>query len=125
LSAEGQIKFLRSTLGEETRTAVARIVLDNASGRWRPGMFVNGDITVDEFEIDILVERSAIITHDGTDVVFIQEDGRFVAQPVITDRSNDTHVEIVSGLIAGQIYVSQGAFTIKAELGKSELSDDD
>jgi len=124
LSAEGQIKFLRSTLGEETRTAVARLVLDNTSGRWRPGMFVNGDITVDEIEINILVERSAIITHDGIDVVFIQEDDRFVAQPVVTDRVNDTHVEIVSGLTAGQIYVSHGAFTLKAELAKSELSDD-
>lgn len=124
LTAEGQIKFVRSTLGEETRTAVARIVLDNQGMRWRPGMFVTGEITVAEIEVDILVERSAITNQNGSELVFVLKEDRFVAQPVVLGLENDTHVEIVSGLTKGQTYVSTGAFTLKAELAKSELSDD-
>ncbi len=36
-------------------------------------------------------------------------------------RQDDRHVEIVSGLEAGQTYVAQNAFALKAELGRSGL----
>lgn len=124
LSAEGRIKFVRSIVGEETRTAVARIVLENHEGSWRPGMFVNGVVTVDEASVEILVEHSAVIESDGRDVVFVKTDHGFSPQVIETGRRNHTFVEVVRGLTADQEYVSIGAFSLKAELAKGELSDE-
>ena len=124
LSADGKIKFVRSIIGEETRTAVARIVLNNHDGSWRPGMFVNGVVTVDEASVEVLVEHSAVIESDGSAVIFVKNDHGFSPQIVETGRRNHTYIEILHGLAAEQEYVSIGAFSLKAELAKSELSDD-
>lgn len=124
LHASGTIRFVRSTLGEETRTAVARIVLENEDRRWRPGMFVTGEVVVEQSEVDVLVQWSAVIADDEHDVVFVRDGNEFEVREVLLGRSNETHVEILSGLSAGDIYLSKGAFTLKAELGKTALSDD-
>ena len=124
LHASGTIRFVRSTLGEETRTAVARIVLENENRRWRPGMFVNGEVVVEQSEVDVLVEWSAVIADDEHDVVFVRDGNEFAAREVVLGRSNDTHVEVLSGLSTGDMYLSKGAFTLKAEMGKTALSDD-
>lgn len=124
LNADGKIKFVRSIIGEETRTAVARIELANREGSWRPGMFVKGMVTIEEVSVDILVELSAVIEQDGSSVIFVKDDHGFSPQVVQLGRRNHTNVEILSGLEQGQEYVSVGAFSLKAELAKSELSDD-
>ena len=124
LHASGTIRFVRSTLGEETRTAVARIVLENENRRWRPGMFVNGEVVVEQSEVDVLVEWSAVIADDEHDVVFVRDGNEFAAREVLLGRSNATHVEVLSGLSTGDMYLSKGAFTLKAEMGKTALSDD-
>ncbi len=38
--AEGTISYVGALLGEQTRTARARVTLTNPSGAWRPGLFV-------------------------------------------------------------------------------------
>ncbi|MCB0334463.1 MAG: efflux RND transporter periplasmic adaptor subunit, partial [Bdellovibrionales bacterium] len=40
LSQTARIDYIRPTLSEITRTALVRIVLDNSSKKWLPGMFV-------------------------------------------------------------------------------------
>jgi cobalt-zinc-cadmium efflux system membrane fusion protein len=124
LKTSGVIRFVRPTLGEQTRTATARLILDNSSGRWRPGMFVNGTITVDESPVGVLIESSAIIERDGADWVFVVDDGAYEPRRISRGRDNGSSVEILEGLRAGEAYVSRGAFALKAELGKSELSSD-
>ena len=43
-------------------------------------------------------------------------------QPVKIGRVNQFSAEILSGLQAGQKYVSKGGFTLKAELEKGSMS---
>ena len=125
IETSGIIRFVRPTLGEETRTAKARLILENASGRWRPGMFVNGTITVEESLVDVLIEASAVIEREGEDWVFVVAGEKYEPRRVSRGRTNGSWVEILSGLSKGETYVSRGAFALKAELGKSELSDHD
>jgi cobalt-zinc-cadmium efflux system membrane fusion protein len=61
---------------------------------------------------------------DGQTVVFIDEHEDFLAQPVEIGRSNETWAEVLSGLLPGQEYVSQGGFVLKAELLKSAFGDE-
>jgi cobalt-zinc-cadmium efflux system membrane fusion protein len=61
---------------------------------------------------------------EGRDVVFVQAEEGFVPRPVTVGRTDQAHLEIVSGLAPGEHYVSQGGFTLKAELGKESFGGD-
>ena len=56
--------------------------------------------------------------------MFITANDVYEAQPVELGRRDATHVEIVSGLAAGQRYVAAGSFVLKADAGKSGASHD-
>ena len=115
---EGSISYVGPVVGEETRTAIARVVLPNPRGELRPGLFVTGRVIADRIDVAVLVPKTALQTIEGKTCVFVATDEGFRPQPVTTGRSDDSHVEITSGLTPGQMYVSKGAFTLKAQLSK-------
>jgi cobalt-zinc-cadmium efflux system membrane fusion protein len=119
----GRIGYIGPLVGEQTRTATARVVLPNRGGQLRPGLFVTGRVTLSTVPVPILVPRSALQTIDDKTVVFVKDGDDFEPRPVIVGRSNGTHVEITSGLEPGQKYVSAGAFTLKAQLAKGSFGD--
>ena len=118
----GSIVYVRPIVGEETRTALARVVLDNAHGRWKPGMFVNGLISVDATEVPVVVPKAALQEVEGQTVVFVQTAEGFVPRAVSVGAENSGQVAIASGLAAGDRYVASGGFALKSELQKSEMS---
>lgn len=118
----GVISYLSPIVDKHTRTATARVVLANHDGNLRPGLFVNGTIVANEEPVPILVPKSSLQKFEGADVIFISSPEGFKPTPVKIGRSNRLSAEILSGLTPGQRYVSQGAFTLKAELQKSSLS---
>ncbi|MGR3177735.1 MAG: efflux RND transporter periplasmic adaptor subunit, partial [Candidatus Anammoxibacter sp.] len=71
----------------------------------------------------ILIPKSAIETMEGESVIFIETEDGFKSQSVVVGRTNETHVEIISGLRQGQRYVYKNGFTLKAELMKSEFGE--
>lgn len=122
-TAVGQISYISPVVSEETRTATARVILENKKHNhiWRPGLFVNGRVITGEEEIPLLVPQSAVTTFEERDVVFIKHEEGFEPQPVNIGRSNSEKIEITAGLKAGQIYVAKGAFTLKSELQKKSF----
>lgn len=117
----GTISYVRPIVGEETRTAIARAVIQNPDGVLRPGQFVTGLIAVDEAEVEVVVPETAVIDVEGVPSIFVQTEEGFVPRPVeVGDRTAD-RVAITSGLEPGDRYVAEGAFALKAELGKSEM----
>ena len=118
----GTITYVRPIVGEETRTAIARVIAENPDGLLRPGQFVTGLIAVDEAEVDVVVPETAVIDVEGRPSVFVQTDEGFEARPVEVSSRTADQVAITSGLTAGDRYVAEGAFALKAELGKSEMS---
>lgn len=67
-----------------------------------------------------VVPLDAVQTIEGTPSVFVQEDGGFRARPVVTGRTSDGRIEIVSGLSGTERIAGVGAFLLKAELAKGE-----
>lgn len=116
---QGEISYVAPMVDEKTRTGLARVVLPNPDGRWRPGLFVTARVTVEELDVPLLIPKTALQTVDEKTCVFIQTEKGFEPRPVKLGRANDTDVEVTSGLAAGQRYVTQGAFTLKAELSKA------
>ncbi|VAX16782.1 Cobalt/zinc/cadmium efflux RND transporter, membrane fusion protein, CzcB family [hydrothermal vent metagenome] len=117
----GVISYIRPIVGEQTRTALARAVLSNEKGELRPGLFVTGKVNVKSLSVPILVPKTALQTYEGKTIVFIKTDEGFKPSEVTIGRSSDTSVELTSGLLENQEYVTKGAFTLKAELSKGEF----
>lgn len=122
-NAEGVISYMGAIVGEKTRTALARVVLSNKDGNLRPGLFVSGKIEVEGITVPIIAPKTALQTFENRSVVFVETKEGFEPKAVTTGRANDTSIESVSGLSAGQRYVSKGAFTIKAHLSKGAFGD--
>lgn len=118
--AEGQVSYVGALLGEQTRTATARVSLPNPDGAWRPGLFVNVGVTASEDRVPVTVLTRAIQRVEGNDTsVFIPVEGGFTALPIRVGRSDGERTEVLEGLPPGQAYVGEGSFMLKAEQGKS------
>jgi cobalt-zinc-cadmium efflux system membrane fusion protein len=122
-SVTGKIAWIGPLVGEATRTAKARVILPNPEGTLRPGLFVTARVAVANTAAGIVIPKSALQTFEGRSVVFVQDEDGFEPKPVEIGRQNAVQVEILSGLAAGQTYVSKGAFTLKAQLSKGAFGD--
>lgn len=120
--ATSEISYVAPVVHEETRTATARLVLPNAQGIWRPGLFVTARVEVAREEVPLAVPESALERLHEHTVVFLEVEGGFAPQAVTLGRRGDRGVEILSGLAPGARYVARGAFTLKAELQRGELA---
>ena len=124
VEAQGSIAFVTSFVSEETRTASARVILENEPMRLRPGMFVTARIAVGEEPAEVRVPATALQTHEGQNVVFVRsEEGQLLPRPVSLGRRNGRYVEVVAGLAPGEVVVTDGAFIVKSQLAKSGLDD--
>jgi cobalt-zinc-cadmium efflux system membrane fusion protein len=118
--AVGRVVFLDPLATETNRTIHARVVIPNADGRYRPGLFVTGRISVEDIRVPVLVPNEALLLVDGNMCLFIGGEDGFRLQRVTTGRTDGAFTEILQGLKPGQMFVSRGAFTLKSELEKPE-----
>lgn len=122
-SVEGKIAWVGPQVDEGTRTAKARIELPNPDGSLRPGLFVTAKVAVGTSSAGLVVPKSALQTFEGKTVIFVRTDEGFEPKPVDLGRQNETMVEILSGLVSGQTYATDGSFTLKAQLSKGAFGD--
>jgi membrane fusion protein, heavy metal efflux system len=118
VEAPGRIDFVGRLVGEETRTATARLSLPNPAGLWRPGLFATVKLVREETTIPLAVAVEGIQTFRDWQVVFIKYGDWFEARPLELGRSDGKWVEVLSGLKAGDQYAVANSFAIKAEIGK-------
>lgn len=117
--AQGKVSYVGALLGEQTRTARARVTLKNPAMAWRPGLFVTVAVNAGEVSAPVTVAADAIQTVGDEPVVFVAVPDGFIPQPVKVGRSDGKRTEIVAGLQAGTRYAATNAFLLKAELGKA------
>jgi len=116
--ATGRINFIGGLVGEETRTATARLTLSNGDGRWRPGLFVKVRLVREVVTIPLAVSADAIQTFRDWQVVFVKYGDWFEARPLELGRSDGQYVEVLTGLKPGDQYAATNSFAVKAEIGK-------
>lgn len=102
-----------------SQTVIARAVVDNGDGTWRPGMAVRGDIVTARTAAVLTVQKTAVQRIEGKPVVFVKKDGKFEQREVTLGRADNENVEVLSGIAQGEIYVSAGSFVLKAHAGKA------
>jgi len=121
--AEGTISYIGPLIGEKTRTALARSVLPNPDGNWRPGLFITARITANAIEAPLVVFKTALQEIDDTTHIFIEEEHGFSPMPITIGRTDGIYAEVTWGISPGDRYVSKGAFTLKAHLSKGAFGD--
>ncbi len=102
-----------------SQTLLARATIENLDSHWLPGMSVRGDVVINSSDVPLAVKTTALQQMEGQTVIFVKEQESFKMRPVKTGASDKTWTEIIDGLKPGETYVSEGSFTIKAEIGKA------
>ena len=125
----GEVSYVSHTLDTHTRTLDIRVELDNPDGTLRPGLF--GRISLspegDDAEQVLVIPQSAVQRVDGRTLVFVATEEPGVFRPTfvtLSARARDK-VEVREGLAVGDQVVVSGAFTLKSELLRGELSEGD
>ncbi|MEL7032250.1 MAG: efflux RND transporter periplasmic adaptor subunit [Pseudomonadota bacterium] len=121
--ASGQVALVLPSFDETSRTVTARMIVDNAEGRLRPGQFVTAQIMTGNGALAVMVPAGAIVQVEGRTVVFVPTDDGFEPKQVTEGQQIGDRKVIRSGLAVGERYVSEGAFTLKAQLEKDAFGD--
>jgi cobalt-zinc-cadmium efflux system membrane fusion protein len=101
------------------QSVIARAVLPNPDGNWRPGMAVSAEVALSEREVPLAVRESALQRLDGATVVFVREGETYEAHVVELGAGDGEFAEVVGGLEAGAEYVTEQSFLIKADIEKA------
>ncbi len=121
--AQGVVSFISPVIDETSRTVSARVIVDNQNGALRPGQFVTAIVGIVGGARVLHVPEGAVQTVEGRSAIFVPHPEGFVVRPVTLGRKAGGQVEILAGLSVGESFVTEGAFTLKAELGKSAFGD--
>lgn len=127
LRAEGRIvRIAPATSVQDAPNAVyiARVVVNNADGRWVPGLFVKGQVRIGEAKVPLAVKRSGLQAFRDFTVVFEQVGETYEVRMLELGRQDGTWVEVLGGLTPGARYVAGNSYLIKADVEKSGASHD-
>lgn len=118
---EAVVRSVTSSVDPQSRAAAVVLQMNGAPGGLKQGQSVRARITPRGSETrGIILPEEAVQQVEGRDVVFVQVRGGFQAIPVSIGSRSNGRVEILEGLRAGQLVVTQGAFVLKSQLGASE-----
>lgn len=123
-SAEGSIDWLSPFSNDNSQTIHARITLDNADGKLRPGQFVRAEVAIAEHEVALAVRQSAVQGFRDFQVVYAKFEDTYEVRMLEFGISDDEWLEVTGGLTAGTEYVTENSYLIKADIEKSGASHD-
>ncbi len=120
---QGRVEHIHPMLNAKTRTYVVRLSLDNSDGELKPNMFaelvIEASKTGDNASALIIPKEALIRTGSQNRVVLALGEGSYKSVAVTIGRFDSDHVEILSGLSAGEQVVSSAQFLLDSESSKS------
>ncbi len=112
----GRLTYIEPELARESRTARARVEVDNADNALRFGMFVAVSVSSGASAAHVMVPAAAIQTIGAVPVVYIEEQpGQFRERAVRLGAASADQVEVQSGLNGGERVVVSGSFLLRSE----------
>lgn len=125
----GSIRWIAPALDPVTHTVIARVALDPSAARPAPHSFGRAEIILRE-ESDAITVPSSAIHHEGCcTIVFTrdrdyQQGGSkllFHVRKVRVGTREDGYVEILAGLLPGEVVATDGSGQFRSELLKSGI----
>ena len=114
-SFTGKVSFLYPAVNPTSRTMQTRIVVPNARGELRPGMYA--DVTLDLGAAEgVTVPAEALVDTGEAQYVFVAlPGGRFEPRPVTVGARTADKVQILRGVHPGEMVVTTANFLIDSE----------
>lgn len=123
-SFAGVVDNVGAVVDPKSRTVKVRVLLENARGALKPGMFATATIagTSGEKRRGLYVPSSAVQRLGRESVVFVaRSENAYESRRVEVGRGGGAWTEIARGLDAGERVVTTGSFALKSELKRDEL----
>lgn len=119
LKTDSTLFYVSSHINEDTQSLIVRAQVNNATGEWRPGTFIEGKIFASETSVDVAIKNEAIQTIEGKSVIFVKSGDQFSQREITVARSDPDQTEIKDGIKVGEEYVTNNSFIVKSEFLKS------
>lgn len=124
-AVRADIEAILPTADMLTQTVVAHVDLPNPDGRmWRPGQAVNGEVAVAAIDVPLAVRTRALQRFRDFTVVFARVGETYEVRMLEIGRQSPEWTEVLSGIAPGEVYVTDNAFLIRADIEKSGASHD-
>jgi membrane fusion protein (multidrug efflux system) len=108
LRGEGRVLTVARSANPDTRVFQIEVELDNNARIFKPGMFGRCEIIIGQYDNVIVAPRTAILSRDGKDQVFIYSGGKVVVREVVRGVDFNGYSEIKSGLQPGDTLITVG-----------------
>lgn len=111
----GKIEFINPELSDASKVNLIRVSITNPLGLIRPGMQAYVAIFKGKQHV-LAVPAAAVLTSGKGDMVWIKNtDGSFSPRMITSGPGNANYVPVLSGLKAGDIVVTGGAYLLNSE----------
>jgi len=104
----GKIEKIQPAATVSSRSFTVKVRVPNAQRVLRPGAFARGTITVAVRSGVLQIPEQAVLVTAGNPVLFVVQNGRAVRREVALGERQGGHVEITSGLTAGDVVIVDG-----------------
>jgi len=110
-AVQGRVTHVDPRIDAQTRLATALVQVDPPAVL-APGTTLRGEIVVDRHEKAIVVPRSAVLYATGQPYVYVVQNGKAVRREVQTGFEDAEHIEVDSGVSAGDQVVVSGNYEL-------------
>jgi cobalt-zinc-cadmium efflux system membrane fusion protein len=118
------IKILQSSADPTTQTVAVYADIENPEGVWRAGMAVEGVVTVASTKVPLAVRTRALQRFRNFTVVFAKVENTYEVRMLKLGKKSPDWAEVLDGIQPGEIYVTDNAFLIRADIEKSGAAHD-
>jgi len=108
----GKLKSIDRAVEAKNRTVMARIDIPNSGNVLRPGMVGRTRILRKKYDQAVVVPSNAVLRLQEGTMVMLVKDGKAVQVPVRLGPASGDSVVVESGLSAGDMLITMGAFQV-------------
>lgn len=109
---ESTIEYVSPTADPRSQLYTVRVYLDNADKAIKPGMSGEVKLVLDSVDKAIIIKADAVLDEDGESFVFVVQDGKAIKRTVEVGLDTGDHVEVKSGLTAGEKLIIEGQYYV-------------
>lgn len=117
VGVDGTISYI-APFAAPDQSVAARVALDNSTGVLTPGMVVNAKAKVASHEVPLAVRRAALQSFGDFTVVYAQFGDQYEVRMLELGRAAGDWVEVLGGIEAGTVYVTENSYVVKADIEK-------
>ena len=125
----GKITWISPSIDEQTRTLRVRVVVPNTDGKFRDNTFGSGQIVLREEPKAVVVPREAVQSIADANFVFVRDKNYFDksapkvfhVRQVRIGAKDDQFVELLAGVLPGEVIATKGSAVLLAQLQRSNL----